>query len=284
MKSYLDICQYVLTNGTRQKNRTGIDTFMVPGQMFQHDMSTGFPAMTTKKLAFNQVKGELLGFLQGCDNVQDFQALGCNVWDANASADYWLNSPAYKDVDQEGYLGRIYGVQWREWKKGRPYYDEVDQISRLVREIRKNPTSRRLLVTAWNPAELDQMALPPCHYAWQVIIEQETGKMHLFWNQRSCDLFLGVPFNIASYALLLSLLAKITGYTPGTLTGFLADVHIYENHLEQVREQLSRTPTTLPTLELEGVDSETELWYIEPSQIKLKDYTPQAQIKAPMAV
>lgn len=191
MKSYLDICQHVLNYGTRQKNRTGIDTFMVPGYMFQHDMSTGFPALTTKKLAFNQVKGELLAFLQGQDNVQDFKALGCNVWDANSQADYWLKNPHYLRMEEEGYLGRIYGVQWRDWRTGPEFYAYIDQLENLVAEIRANPTSRRLLVTAWNPGELHQMALPPCHYAFQVIIEQETRKMHLFWNQRSADVFLG---------------------------------------------------------------------------------------------
>ncbi len=193
MKAYLDLLQHVLLNGTRQKNRTGVDTFMVPGHMFQHDMATGFPALTTKKLAFNQVKGELLAFLQGCDNVKEFQALGCNVWDANSTAAYWLNSPHYSEMEEEGYLGRIYGVQWREWSTSLRYSEHVDQITNLVREIKTNPTSRRLLVSAWNPSDLNKMALPPCHYAFQVIIEQETGKMHLFWNQRSCDVFLGGP-------------------------------------------------------------------------------------------
>lgn len=189
MKKYIDILTHVLDNGIWQQNRTGIRTKMIPGYMFQHDMSTGFPALTTKKLFFNQVKGELLGFLRGYDNVKQFQELGCKVWDLNAKAEYWTSSEHYKDIEEEGYLGRIYGVQWREFSSTYCLFE--DQIANLLEQIKTNPTSRRLLVSAWNPAELDLMALPPCHYAWQVIIEQETRKMHLMWSQRSCDLFLG---------------------------------------------------------------------------------------------
>lgn len=296
MKQYLDLLQNVLDNGTRQKNRTGIDTIMIPGAMLKFDLRDGFPAITTKKLAYRSVVGELIGFLRGCDTVKEFNDLGCKVWDANATAPIWLNNPNYHDVvhfDEDdntvssGYLGRIYGVQWRKWNCNQipGKHTTLDQIETLLHQIRENPTSRRLIVTAWRPDELDQMALPPCHYSFQVIIEQESNVMHLLWNQRSCDLFLGIPFNIASYATLLSILAKITGYIPGTLTGFLADVHIYENHIDQVKEQLSRTPLTLCQLSIsDRIKVGHYVNDINPFDISLVDYNSHPAIKAIMAI
>lgn len=284
VKQYQDLLTNILENGTWQNNRTGIRTKMIPGAMIKFDMADGFPAMTTKKLAFKQVIGELLGFLRGADTLEQFNKLGCTVWDANGKADAWTMSDEFCSVDKAGYLGRIYGVQWSNWN------GELDQIQKLLRDIRKNPTSRRMIVTAWNPTELDRMALPPCHYSFQVIIEQESGKMHLLWNQRSVDTFLGLPFNIASYATLLHILAKMTGYIPGTLTGFLADVHIYENHLDQVNEQLSRVPGKLPELDIK--DDSAWVWLsdmniiddLEPNDFALVNYYPQSSIKAEMAV
>lgn len=296
MKQYLELMQRVLNEGTWQDNRTGIRTKMIPGAMLKFDLSEGFPAVTTKKLFFGAVKGELLGFLRGADTIKEFNDLGCKVWDANGTAPAWVNNPNYKDIQHiadidgpvnSGYLGRIYGVQWRDWNcsnvPGR--HNTLDQIETLLHQIRENPTSRRLLVTAWRPDELDQMALPPCHYGFQVIIEQETKTMHLLWNQRSCDLFLGIPFNIASYATLLHILARITGYNVGTLTGFLADVHLYENHLDQVKEQLSRSPLSLCNIFIDNkISLCTNINDIEPSDIQLGGYECYPPIKAPMAV
>jgi thymidylate synthase len=293
MKQYLDLMQDVLEKGTWQENRTGIRTKMLPGVMLQFDLRKGFPAVTTKKLAYKAVVGELLGFLQGCDTVKEFNDLGCKVWDANATAPAWTGSEHYqeitkrRDLEDEGYLGRIYGVQWRNWNCNQVpgKHTTLDQIETLLMQIRDNPTSRRLLVSAWRPDELHQMALPPCHYAFQVIIEQESKTMHLLWNQRSCDLFLGVPFNIASYATLLHILARITGYKVGTLTGFLADVHIYENHVDQCMEQLSRDPKPLPDLVICSIVKEgCPLEKIRPDDILLNNYNPWPAIKADMAV
>lgn len=243
MKAYHDILQNVLDNGTVQKNRTGIDTLMVPGLIFKHNMAEGFPAVTTKKLAFRSVISELICFIRGTTSAAGFRELGSKIWDQNANENQaWLENPHRKGTDD---LGRIYGAQWRSWVRSENKTQpgaSLDQIKALLDEIETNPTSRRLIVSAWRPDEFDQMALPPCHYSFQVIIEQTSGTMHLLWNQRSVDTFLGLPFNIASYAALLEILASITGYIPGTLTGFLADVHIYENHLDQVKEQLTRKP------------------------------------------
>jgi thymidylate synthase len=298
MKQYLNLMQNVLENGSWQENRTGIRTMMLPGAMLQFDLREGFPAVTTKKLAYKAVVGELLGFLRGYDTVKEFNDLGCKVWDANATAPAWLanphNNPNIRHLDWEtdmmvpsGYLGRIYGVQWRNWNCNQipGKHTTLDQIETLLCQIQDNPTSRRLLVSAWRPDELDQMALPPCHYAFQVIIEQETKTMHLLWNQRSCDLFLGVPFNIASYATLLHILARITGYNVGTLTGFLADVHIYENHINQCCEQLSRDPKPLPELVIcSTIKQGSSVESVRPDDILLNNYEYWPAIKADMAV
>lgn len=296
MKQYLDLMKTVLNEGTWQENRTGVRCVTLPGAMLKFDMADGFPAVTTKKLAFKSVVGELIGFLRGETNVKAFQELGCNVWNGNATADYWLKNP---NNQGDGDLGRIYGAQWRNFTGGMDKHGyalmTVDQVSKALHEVRCNPTSRRIIVNAWNPAELDQMALPPCHLLFQLIPHVSTGKLHMVMYQRSCDLFLGVPFNIASYATLLHLFSAWTGYTPGTLTMMLADVHIYENHLDQVREQLSREPLPLPKLVIGGLsDTEPEelkkasleqlLAALEPDDFMLFDYEHHPAIKAPMAV
>ena len=298
MKQYLDLLQEILTNGIRQSNRTGIDTLTLPGAMLKFDLREGFPAVTTKKLAFNQVKGELIGFLRGCTNVKDFQELGCTVWDANANAPAWQDNPACKGQDD---LGRIYGSQWRNWTG----WDEMalgfsgstvetryslDQIDIALNTLRNNPESRRILVNAWNPAELDQACLPPCHVLFQLLPHVANNTLHMTMYQRSCDMFLGVPFNIASYALLLHLFAKWSGFKVGTLTMFLADAHIYVNHIDQVKEQLSREPLKLPIVGIiypeEAVTMSLDelLDNLEPEEIFLIDYEHYAAIKAPMAV
>lgn len=288
MKQYLDLMQKILDEGVRQKNRTGIDTFMIPGAMMQFDLRAGFPAVTTKKLAFNACKGELLGFLRGYTSAADFRKLGCNIWDANANENKaWLENPARKGEDDLGY---IYSRLWTDM----PFQDihclsdnhKWDQIRNLIRSIQEDPTSRRLIVNAWHPEVFNQAALPPCHVMFQVIIDQNNGIMHMTMYQRSCDFFLGVPFNIASYALLLEILAKHTGYTAGTLTWFGADCHIYENHLDQVKEQLTREPKPLPKLNLDIPKSAKlcGLHLIEPGDIALVGYESWPALKAPMAV
>jgi thymidylate synthase len=303
MKQYQELLQDILQNGVRQGNRTGIDTLTLPGAMLKFDLRDGFPAVTTKKLAFGQVKRELIGFLYGLTSAADFRALGCTIWDQNANENAaWLDNPHRRGEDD---LGRIYGAQWRRWSAPEieefdgPWSDEtlytvndkpVDQIAIALDTLRHNPQSRRILVNAWNPAELDQAALPPCHVLFQLLPHVESKVLHMTMYQRSCDMFLGVPFNIASYALLLELFAAWSGYMAGTLTMFLADAHIYVNHLDQVKEQLGREPLPLPLLKMHlpaGVATlplDELLARLHPEDIFLDGYQSHAAIKAPMAV
>lgn len=286
MKSYLSLMRQVLTEGTRQQNRTGIATLSLPGAMLQFDLAKGFPAVTTKRLAWKQVVGELLGFIRGCTDAADFRALGCTIWDQNANENAsWLNNQFRTGTDD---LGRIYGAQWRAWPMADGHH--FDQLATAMKILVCDPESRRNIVMAWNPAELHQMALPPCHVLFRLSVNQETMELNLSMYQRSCDLFLGVPFNIASYALLNHMIAHAVGLMPGKLTMFLDDVHIYENHIEQVQEQLSREPTELPALvfsqkfqELEGKGMAT-LTSATPEMFILADYNPHPAIKADMAV
>lgn len=281
MKQYLDLLKDILDNGQREQNRTGVDTLTLPGAMLKFDMAHGFPAITTKKLAFKQVVGELIGFLRGSTSLKEFQALGCTVWDANAASQSWQENAYCNGPDD---LGAIYGYQWRDYG-GR----EVDQIENALAMVRHNPSSRRILVNAWHPGQLDQACLPPCHVLFQ-LLPRSDGTLHMTMYQRSCDMFLGVPFNIASYAVLLHLFSRWSNRTPGTLTMFLADAHIYVNHIEQVTEQLGRNPYKLPSLELNLVGMpevqplDILLETLQPQDIYLSDYTSWPAIKAPMAV
>jgi len=286
MKQYLNLLEKVLVEGEWQDNRTGIPTLRLDGAMLQFDLTKGFPAVTTKKLAFNQVKGELIGFIRGYDNAGAFRGVGCNIWDQNANENQaWLGSNARKGQDD---LGRIYGQQWRSWPKD--ICGHIDQLKEAVNKVMDEPTSRRIIVSAWNPADMDRMALPPCHIMFQLLVDIKNGTLSMCMYQRSCDLFLGIPFNIASYALLLELIAHVTGYKAKQLTMFLADVHIYKNHMEQVTEQLSREPITLPALLLcdaiagRNCDPFKQLELIVPSDIMLIDYQHREAIKAEMAV
>lgn len=293
MHQYLDLLRECRTHGTRQKNRTGIDTIMIPGGMMQYDMADGrFPILTTKKMPFGQIRGELLGFIRGYDSAAQFRELGCTIWDANANEESstaknaWLHNPNRSGLDD---LGRIYGVQWRRWSSigGMRAFDQLKSALNLIID---DPTSRRIVVTAWRPDELDAMALPPCHLLFQFLVSQDTRRLNCCVYQRSCDMFLGVPFNISSYALLTQLCARATGLLPGVLTMFLADVHIYENHIMQVDQQLTRIPCDLPTLRLpEGPD----YFHLSPIQwlekisywgIVLQDYLAQPAIKGEMAI
>ena len=197
MKEYLSALKQVMDKGIDKPNRTGIDTRALFGVPMRFDLSEGFPAVTTKKLAFKAIKAELLWFLKGSSDVKELQKMGCHIWDGNAEADYWKPKARF-----DGDLGRIYGVQWRKWKS--PYSDQpIDQIAQVIEKIKTDPYNRRIIVSAWNPADLDKMALPPCHMFFQFFVAK--GKLSVSMYQRSCDMFLGVPFNIASYSLLLSM-------------------------------------------------------------------------------
>lgn len=299
MKQYHDLLIHVLAKGKFHENRTGIPTLCVTGAMLSFNMADGFPAMTTKHLAFRQVVGELLGFIRGYQSARDFRALGCTIWDANANENVaWLNNPNRRGIND---LGRIYGAQWRNYRGSSRdiVHRSTDQLMTAIREILINPTSRRIIVSAWNPIELDEMALPPCHVLHQYHVNPNTGGLSMTMYQRSCDLFLGVPFNIASYALLLHLVAQVTGLRADNLIIFLADAHIYGNHLEQVKTQLCREPFPLPTLRIRAdrltasdfgkiadrVESALiQLEHLTPQDIDLLDYKHYPAIKAPMAV
>lgn len=287
MKQYLDLLQKVLDEGHWQANRTGIPTKRIDGAMLQFDLSKGFPAVTTKKLAFKAVIAELVGFIRGYTSAEQFRELGCKVWDQNANENAgWLANPARCGHDD---LGRVYGAQWRNWIG--PYTTKhIDQLTNAIHEVVTNPTSRRIIVTAWNPGELDIMALPPCHMMFQLLVDLENNKLSMCMYQRSCDLFLGIPFNIASYASLLHIIAAATNRDVGTLTMFLADVHIYRNHIDQVNEQLSREPLPLPEFHIDrsfferSFNSVDRVIMCEPSDFSLTNYVSHLPIKAEMAV
>lgn len=284
MRNYLGLLNKVLINGTLHDNRTGIPTVRTTGAMLEFNMALGFPAVTTKKLAFKAVVGELIGFIRGYTSAEQFRRLGCNVWDANANQnEAWLANPHREGTDD---LGRIYGAQWRSWTCGDLI--TLDQLGKAIHEIQNNPQSRRIVVTAWQPAELDQMALPPCHLLFQYHVDVAAGELSMTMYQRSCDLFLGVPFNIASYALLLELTARACGLKAGKLVMFLADVHIYKNHMDQVIEQCGRDTMDLPTLSVHNQrpDLSGLAWLeaLEPADITLDGYHHHPAIKGEMAV
>lgn len=273
MKQYLDSLKFVLENGVFREDRTGVGTYAVFGLQTRYDLSKGFPAVTTKRLAFKQVLAELLWFLKGTSDNNTLNKLGCHIWDANANAPYWKPKAKF-----EGDLGRIYGVQWRSWQN--PEGKEIDQLAEVVERIKTNPNDRRLVVTAWNPGELDQMALPPCHMFFQFFVAN--GKLSLQMYQRSADMFLGVPFNIASYSLLLHMVAQATNLQPGEFIHVLGDSHIYKNHLDQVKEQLSRKPYPLPSLWINPKIKDIDKFSM--NDFKLENYRYHPTIKAKMAV
>ena len=295
MKQYHALLQKILHEGVLQDNRTGTPAYSIVGEMLSFDMSDGFPAITTKKLAFNQVKGELIGFIRGYTNAADFRALGCNIWDQNANENQIWMGNIYRAGHDD--LGRIYGAQWRSYtghevindKFGTPVI--IDQLANAVHDAINNPTSRRIKVEAWNPTEINKMALPPCHTGFQLYVNTRDNELSMTMNQRSCDMFLGIPFNIASYALLLHIIAEATGYKPRHLKMFLTDCHIYENHVEQVEEQLSRLEYPLPGIDMRGYvnwnGNTSPMDYIEslePTDIMLVNYQSHPAIKGAMAV
>ena len=279
MKQYLDILEDVMETGIDSSNRTGTDTRFKHANMTSYDLAHGFPIITTKKFPFKVCVAEMLGFIRAYDSAADFRELGVKFWDDNANKnEQWLNNPNRKGEDD---LGRIYGVQSRDWQGPN---GSIDQLKAVVKDLSNGIDNRREIVTHWNPGEIDQMALPPCHMFYQFGIRD--GHLDMIMYQRSCDLFLGVPFNITGYSWLLSVIAHITGLKVGVFSHVMWNYHIYHNHFDQVREQLSRTPHKLPTLKIDPTIqslNDLETWVI-PDNFELVGYTHDPLIKAPMAV
>jgi thymidylate synthase len=253
MQSYKKIVQKVFDEGTKKENRTGVDTIAIAGAMFEHDMAQGFPLLTTKYVPFHLVASELEFFVKGITDKNWLRERNNHIWDewcSSAKVAYGHDEETRKKMMHERELGPIYGFQWRHFGGGYQTWDKapvpcgVDQLQNIVDTLKTNPDDRRMLVSAWNPMDLHKMALPPCHYGFQVTVIN--GRLNLLWNQRSVDVALGLPFNIASYALLLTLLAQESGFEPGKLVGFLGDTHIYGNHVKGLTQQLERKPFALP--------------------------------------
>ena len=264
MKAYLDLLRTILEQGVRKTDRTGTGTLSYFGYQMRFDLSEGFPLLTTKKLHTRSIFYELLWMLKGDTNIKYLHDHGVTIWDE------W--------ADANGDLGPVYGKQWRSWEG--PDGHTIDQIKEVVRQIRETPDSRRLMVSAWNPAEVDKMALPPCHAFFQFYVTE--GRLSCQLYQRSGDVFLGVPFNIASYTLLTAMVAQVCGLKPGTFVHTLGDAHLYSNHLEQARLQLTRTPFPLPTLELNpDVRNLDDFTY---EDIRILNYQAHPHIKADVAV
>ena len=328
MKQYLDLVQDILDHGSWQSNRTGTRTRSVPGAMMKFDLQQGFPAVTTKKLAFKSAIGELVGFLRGYRNAADFRALGCRVWDQNANENApWLANPYRLQADD---LGSVYGMQWRRWPAyklidssqaqsaaqvsdalARAYrqigavdnadsggtsvllYKAIDQIRQCLDAIIKDPGNRRILFHGWNPAQLDEMALPPCHLLYQFLVSEARREISLCLYIRSNDVGLGAPFNLTEGAALLHLVGRLTGYAPRWFSYFIGDAHIYENHLGMLEEQLQRAPypppklilsERIPDYALTGKYEPEWLEKLEPGDFSLEGYRHHAPLTAPMAV
>lgn len=299
-QQYLDALKYVLENGTNKSDRTGTGTISVFGMQQRYNLQHGFPAVTTKKLAWKSVVSELLWFIEGSGDENRLREIlhgskhteKTTIWSANATAPYWTNR--YKKFpprgpQYEGDLGRVYGVQWRHWRTSERTLNsenndlinvEVDQLTELIKGIKADPHGRRHILSAWNPGELEAMALPPCHCFAQFYVADNKLSCQMY--QRSCDMFLGVPFNIASYSLLTHLVAQVCGLQVGEFVHVLGDAHIYLNHVDQVKEQLSREPLPAPTLLLSpGIDKITDFTM---GDIVLHNYQSHSAIKADMAI
>lgn len=319
MRSYLDLLAEIVRSGDWQENRTGIRTRAISGASLKFDLRDGFPAVTTRKLPFKTFMGEMVGFMRGARSAADFRALGCKIWDQNANENaQWLANPSRAGHDD---LGRIYGVQWRNWKAykvlkpGSAEHEaalaagymriattdggdhvlarEIDQLAECLHKIHRNPTDRRILFHGWNPAELDQMALPPCHLLYQFNVSVARRELSLCLFQRSVDAPLGLVGNLAEAAALLSLFARLTGYEARWLTWFGADVHIYENQMDMVEAQLAREPLPAPRLVISpripayaetGRFEPEWLQQVRPDDFSLEGYQHHPPLTAPMAV
>lgn len=328
MQQYLDLVRQIFEQGSWQENRTGIRTLSVPGAMMRFDLQEGFPAVTTKKLAFKSAIGEMVGFLRGARSAADFRQLGCKVWDQNANENtQWRENPYRLGEDD---LGPVYGVQWRNWPayklldtssaQGRAQYEDalskgyrelgllggetgqesgvlmykaIDQLRQCLDTLIKDPGSRRILFHGWNWAQLEEMALPPCHLLYQFLVNQSTREISLCLYIRSNDVGLGTPFNLTEGAALLHLMGRLSGYKPRWFTYFIGDAHIYENHVDMLREQLNRQPFEAPRLVLSdripdfqatGRYEPDWLEKVEPSDFSLEGYRHHAHLTAPMAV
>lgn len=326
MKQYLDLVQNIFDNGCWQQNRTGIRTISIPGAMMRFDLQQGFPAVTTKKLAFRSAIGEMVGFLRASRSAADFRALGCKVWDQNANENQqWLANPYRLREDD---LGPVYGVQWREWpaykliNPNQPHgnaqiadalahgyrqigiieengigcvllYKAIDQLRQCLDTIMTDPGNRRILFHGWNWAQLEEMALPPCHLLYQYLVNASNKEISLCLYIRSNDIGLGAPFNLAESAALLHLVGRLTGYRPRWLTYFIGDAHIYENHVDMLREQLKREPFPAPKLVISsripdyaatGQYAPEWLEKVEPNDFSLEDYRHHSPLTAAMAV
>lgn len=314
MKQYLQLCNTILSDGTEKDDRTGTGTKSIFGYQMRFDLSEGFPLMTTKRTAMRLITSELLWFIKGDTNIKTLIAQRNHIWDEWAF-EKWVNSKDYdgpdmtdfglrasadeqfqaivdeqmtifrnkilsdeKFADTYGDLGPVYGRQWRSWPT--PGGESIDQLKNVISSIKNNPDSRRHIVTAWNPSEVDRMALPPCHTFFQFYVAE--GKLSCQLYQRSADVFLGVPFNIASYALLTHLIARECNLEVGDFIHTLGDAHIYSNHMNQVNEQLSREPRALPKLKIS--DEKTSIFDLETEDIEIEGYDPHPRIKAPIAV
>ncbi|GAB7125800.1 thymidylate synthase [Silvimonas sp. JCM 19000] len=326
MQQYLDLVRQIMDQGSWQENRTGIRTLSMPGAMMKFDLQQGFPAVTTKKLAFKSAVGELCGFMRGYRNAAQFRELGCKVWDQNANENaQWLANPYRLEMDD---LGPVYGVQWRHWPAyklidptqpqgdaqiadalARGYarigvtagdsgprvvlYKAVDQLRQCLDTIMRDPGNRRILFHGWNWAQIEEMALPPCHLLYQFLVDKARGEISLCLYIRSNDVGLGTPFNLTEGAALLHLVGRLTGYKPRWFTYFIGDAHIYENHMDMLNEQLTRTPYPAPRLVLSeripdfaltGKYEPEWLEQVEPGDFTLEGYQHHPHITAPMAV
>lgn len=285
MKAYLDIVRKILEKGVMKKSRTGVDTLSIPGMIFEHDMGEGYPLLTTKSVPFRLVASELEFFIKGITDKRWLWEKNNHIWDEWCSPDkvsYGHDEETKKAMMDERELGPIYGWQWRNFGAKYQSFSEtpkgkgIDQLRKLIEAIKRDPDDRRMIVMAWNPVDLKRMALPPCHYCFQVTVTN--GYLNLLWSQRSVDVALGLPFNIASYSLLLHLLAKETGLKEGRLVGFLADTHIYLNHADGLKEQIKREPYKLPKIKTNNFKSIFE-WKYEDTEVEGYNHYPRIKFE-----
>ena len=282
MKQYLDILERILNEGKIKHNRTGIDTLSISGSMIEFDMSSGkFPLLTTKKMGLKNICAELEMFIHGIADKKYLQERNCHIWDewANpAKVPYGNDEETKAKMKSETDLGKIYGYQWNNFNDS-----GINQLKNVIETLKTNPTDRRMIVSAWNPQQLGEMALPPCHYCFQLL--SNDGYVDLLWNQRSSDFPLGVPYDLASYAMLLTLICKQVGMKPGKVIGFFADSHIYVNQIDMVKTQLERTPFESPSVEILNADDPNwTIWDWKYTDFELKNYNSHSALKAPVAV